>query len=64
METMKFLKRCGSWLKARKLHRRSIPLPLPFKFRRQFASRRLPGPVNRDGKIAFELYLEQEGPHD
>jgi uncharacterized protein YbjT (DUF2867 family) len=40
-----------SWLKARKLNKRLVPLPLPFKFSRQFASGRLLAPEHADGKI-------------
>jgi hypothetical protein len=62
MESVKLLKHCGSWLKARKLHTRLISVPLPFKFSRQLASARLPAPDHRDGKITCEQYLEQEYP--
>ena len=59
-EVRKFKSIAESWLKSRKLHKRLIPLPLPFKFSRQFASGRLLTPDHRDGKITFEQYLEQE----
>ena len=51
-----------SWLKARKLNKRLIPLPLPFKFSHQFAAGRLLSPEHRDGKITFEQYLEEKYP--
>ena len=47
-------------LKACKLNKRLIPLPLPFKFSRRFASRRLPTPDHKDGKITFEQFLEEK----
>jgi uncharacterized protein YbjT (DUF2867 family) len=49
-----------SWLKARKLGKRLIPLPLPFKFSRQVASGYLLAPDHKDGKITFEQYLEEK----
>ncbi len=61
-EVRKFKSIAEAWLKARKLHKRLIPLPLPFKFSRQFASGRLLAPDHRDGKITFEQYLEQVYP--
>lgn len=51
-----------SWLKARRLNKRLINLPLPFKFSRQFADGRLLCPEHRDGKITFEQYLEEKYP--
>lgn len=51
-----------SWLKARKLSKRLVPLPLPFKFSRQFASGCLLVPDHKDGKITFEQYLEEKYP--
>jgi hypothetical protein len=48
-----------SWLKARKLNKRPIPLPLRFKFSRQFASGCLLAPDHKRGKITFEQYLEE-----
>ena len=51
-----------SWLKARKLGKRLIPLPLPFKFSRQFASGCLLAPDHKDGTITFEQYLEEKYP--
>lgn len=51
-----------SWLKARKLTRRLINLPLPFKFSRQFAEGRLLCPDHKDGKITFEQYLADKYP--
>ena len=51
-----------SWFKARKLNKRLINLPLPFKFSRQFAEGRLLCPGHEDGKITFEQYLEEKYP--
>lgn len=51
-----------SWLKARKLGKRLIHLPLPFKFSRQFASGCLLAPDHKHGKITFEQYLEERYP--
>jgi uncharacterized protein YbjT (DUF2867 family) len=51
-----------SWLKARKLSKRLVPLLLPFKFSRQFASGCLLVPDHKDGKITFEQYLEAKYP--
>ena len=51
-----------SWLKARKLTKRLIPLPLPFKFSRQLASGCLLAPDHKDGKITFEQFLEEKYP--
>ena len=48
------------WLKARKLSKPLIPLPLPFKFSRMVAFGCLLTPVHKDGKITFELYLEEK----
>ena len=46
-----------SWLKARKLSKRLINLPLPLKFSRQFAEGHMLCPDHKDGKITFEQYL-------
>ena len=51
-----------SWLKARKLNKRLVPLPLPFRFSRQFAAGRLLAPDHRDDKITFERYLAEKYP--
>jgi uncharacterized protein YbjT (DUF2867 family) len=51
-----------SWLKARKLNKRLINLPLPLKFSRQFAEGHLLCPDHRDGKITFEQYLADKYP--
>jgi uncharacterized protein YbjT (DUF2867 family) len=51
-----------SWLKARKLNKRLINLPLPLKFSRQVAEGRLLCPEHKDGKITFEQYLEEMYP--
>ena len=51
-----------SWLKARKLNKRLINLPLPLKFSRQFAEGRLLCPDHKDGKVTFEEYLAGKYP--
>jgi uncharacterized protein YbjT (DUF2867 family) len=51
-----------SWLAARKLGKRLVNLPLPFKFSRQFSEGRLLCPNHRDGKITFEQYLASKYP--
>jgi len=51
-----------SWLKARKLNKRVVPLPLLFKFSRQFASGCLLTPDHTAGKITFEQYLAEKYP--
>lgn len=50
-----------SWLKARKLNKRLVPLPLPFKFSRRLASGCLPTPDHTDGRITCEQYLAEKG---
>jgi uncharacterized protein YbjT (DUF2867 family) len=59
-EAREFKSIAQSWLKARKLSKRLIPLPLPFKFSRQLASGCLLTTDHRDGKITFEQYLEEK----
>jgi uncharacterized protein YbjT (DUF2867 family) len=49
-----------SWHFARKLKKRRVNLPLPFKFSRQFAAGRLLCPDHADGTITFERYLEEK----
>ena len=51
-----------SWLKARKLNKRLINLPLPLKLSRQIAEGRLLCPDHKDGKITFEQYLADKYP--
>jgi uncharacterized protein YbjT (DUF2867 family) len=46
-----------TWLKAKKLNKRLVNLPLPFKFSHQFADGHLLCPDHKDGKITFEQYL-------
>jgi len=46
-----------TWLKAKKLNKRLVNLPLPFKFSRQWAGGHLLCPDHKDGKITFEQYL-------
>ena len=53
-----------SWLKARKLSKRLVNLPLPLKFSRQFAEGRLLCPDHKDGKITFEQYLADMYPNE
>jgi len=53
-----------SWLKARKLSKRLINLPLPLKFSRQVAEGRLLCPDHKDGKITFEQYLAERYPNE
>ena len=52
----------ASWLKARKLNKRLINLPLPLRFSRQVAEGRLLCPDHKDGKITFEQYLADKYP--
>jgi uncharacterized protein YbjT (DUF2867 family) len=59
-EARNFKSIAESWLKARKLNKRLINLPLPFKFSRQIAEGRLLCPEHQDGKITFEQYLEEK----
>ncbi len=61
-EARSFKSIAESWLKARKLDKRLINLPLPFKFSRQFAQGRLLCPEHTDGKITFERYLAEKYP--
>jgi uncharacterized protein YbjT (DUF2867 family) len=51
-----------SWLKARKLDKKLVPLPIPLKFSRQFASGDLLTPDHKEGKITFEQYLAEKYP--
>jgi uncharacterized protein YbjT (DUF2867 family) len=61
-EVRTFKSIADSWIKARKLNKRLIPLPLPFKFSRQVAAGCLLAPGHADGKITFEQYLQNEHP--
>jgi uncharacterized protein YbjT (DUF2867 family) len=56
-EVRDFKSLAESWLKARKLDKRLVNLPVPFKFSRQFAEGRLLCPDHKDGKVTFEQYL-------
>ena len=56
-EVWKFDALAATWLKAKRLNKRLVNLPLPFKFSRQFADGHLLCPDHRDGKITFEQYL-------
>jgi uncharacterized protein YbjT (DUF2867 family) len=59
-EVRNFWSLAESWLFARKMDKRRVNLPLPFKFSRQFAAGRLLCPDHLDGKITFEQYLEKK----
>jgi uncharacterized protein YbjT (DUF2867 family) len=48
-----------SWLRARRLNKRTVNLMLPLKFSCQFAAGRLLCPDHKDGTVTFEQYLEQ-----
>jgi uncharacterized protein YbjT (DUF2867 family) len=61
-EARNFKSIAESWLKARKLNKRLINLPLPFKFSGQFAEGRLLCPEHKDGKVTFEQYLVEKYP--
>ena len=61
-EARNFKSIAESWLKARKLNKRLIPLPIPLELSRQVASGCLLAPQHRDGKITFEQYLEEKYP--
>jgi len=49
-----------SWRRARRLRRRLVSLPLPFKASRQFAAGRLLCPEHADGRVTWEQYLERK----
>ncbi len=51
-----------SWLAARHEHRRLVNVPMPFRFRAQWAAGNLTTPEHRDGKITFEDYLAERYP--
>jgi len=59
-EVRNFWSLADSWLLARKIDKRRVNLPLPFKFSRQFAAGRLLCPDHMDGKITFEQYLQEK----
>lgn len=46
-----------SWLRARRLAKSVLNVPVPFLFARQLAAGRLTCPDHKDGKITFEQYL-------
>jgi uncharacterized protein YbjT (DUF2867 family) len=48
-----------SWLRARKLNKRLVNLPLPLKAGRMVAEGRLTCPEHKDGVITFEQYLDK-----
>jgi uncharacterized protein YbjT (DUF2867 family) len=59
-EVRNFWSLAESWLIARKMNKRRVNLPLPFKFSRQVAAGRLLCPEHLDGKITFEQYLQEK----
>jgi uncharacterized protein YbjT (DUF2867 family) len=61
-EVRNFWSLAESWLIARKMNKRRVNLPLPFKFSRQVAAGRLLCPEHLDGKITFEQYLQEKYP--
>jgi uncharacterized protein YbjT (DUF2867 family) len=61
-EVRDFKGMAASWLKARKLNKRLINLPLPLKLSRQLAEGRLLCPDHKDGQITFEQYLAERYP--
>src|SRR5205807_5524976 len=58
-EVRDFKSLAESWLRARRMQRRLVNLPLPFQFSRKFAEGRLLCPDHRDGSITWEQYLAQ-----
>ena len=58
-EVRDFKSIADSWLRARRLNKRTVNLMLPLKFSRQFAAGRLLCPDHKDGTVTFEQYLEQ-----
>ena len=59
-EVRNFWSLAESWLIARKLNKRRVNLPLPFKLSRQVAAGRLLCPDHLDGTITFEQYLQEK----
>lgn len=49
-----------SWRRSRRLRRRLVNLPLPFKASRQFAAGRMLCPEHADGTVTWEQYLERK----
>lgn len=56
-EVRRFRSLAASWIEARRMKKRIVNLPLPFRFSRQFAAGRLLCPEHKDGTITFEQYL-------
>src|SRR5947209_13445865 len=56
-EIRRFRSLAVSWLEARRIKKRIVNLPVPFRFSRQFAAGRLLCPEHKDGTITFEQYL-------
>jgi uncharacterized protein YbjT (DUF2867 family) len=59
-EVRRFKSLADSWVEARRIGKRLVNLPLPFKFSRQFAQGRLLTPEHKDGTITFEQYLARK----
>jgi uncharacterized protein YbjT (DUF2867 family) len=59
-EVRRFKSLADSWVEARRIRKRLVNLPLPFKFSRQFAQGRLLTPEHKDGTITFEQYLARK----
>jgi len=59
-EVRNFWSLAESWLIARKMNKRRVNLPLPFKFSRQVAAGHLLCPEHLDGTITFEQYLKEK----
>jgi uncharacterized protein YbjT (DUF2867 family) len=58
-EVRDFRSIAASWLRARRLRKLLVDLPLPMRFSRQFAQGRLLCPEHKDGKVSWEQYLER-----
>lgn len=56
-EVRTFKSLAESWLKARRLDKKLVNLPIPLKFSRQVSEGRLLSPDHHDGKTTFEQYL-------
>ena len=56
-EVRTFKSLAESWLKARRLNKRLVNMPLPLKFSRQVTQGKLLSPDHMEGKTTFEQYL-------
>lgn len=56
-EVRTFKSLAESWLKARRLDKRLVNMPMPLKFSRQVAAGKLLAPDHMEGKTTFEQYL-------